>query len=147
MLPPAERLPGVRRIVEQKGYFVIHAPRQTGKTTAMMALAHDLTASGHYVAVLVSMEVGAAFGSGRMDVCLRYGSDTVAMELKVWRDGKADPLSQGLAQLDNYLSGLGLESGWLIIFNRRSGQPPISERTTSEPAITPGGRAVTVIRA
>jgi hypothetical protein len=37
MLPPISRLPGVRRIIEQQGYFVIHTPHQTGKTTAMLA--------------------------------------------------------------------------------------------------------------
>ena len=61
MLSPMDRLPGVHRLIDQKGYFVIHAPRQTGKTTAMLALARELTASGRYIAVLVSMEVGAAF--------------------------------------------------------------------------------------
>jgi hypothetical protein len=39
MLPPALRLPQVDRLVQQKGYFVVHAPRQIGKTTAIMALA------------------------------------------------------------------------------------------------------------
>jgi hypothetical protein len=48
--------------------------------------------------------------------------------------------------LDGYLSGLGLESGWLVIFDRRSGLPPIAERTATEPATTPSGRRVTVIR-
>jgi hypothetical protein len=69
------------------------------------------------------------------------------MELKVWRDGDADPLMQGLKQLDDYLSGLGLPTGWLVIFEQRSGQPPISQRTSSTTAITPGGRTVMVIRA
>jgi len=32
----------------QRSYFVIHAPRQTGKTTAMLALAKELTDSGQY---------------------------------------------------------------------------------------------------
>jgi type II secretory pathway predicted ATPase ExeA len=40
---------------------VIHAPRQTGKTTAMLTLAQQLTNSGQYCAILVSAEVGAAF--------------------------------------------------------------------------------------
>jgi molybdopterin-guanine dinucleotide biosynthesis protein len=37
---------------------VLHAPRQTGKTTAMLALAQELTASGRYAAALVSAEGG-----------------------------------------------------------------------------------------
>lgn len=88
-----------------------------------------------------------AIGSRRIDLCLFYGNTQVAMELKVWRDGAADPLAQGLVQLDNYLNGLGLETGWLVIFDQRSGLPDISERTTTEDANTPSGRAVTVIRA
>jgi hypothetical protein len=48
--------------------------------------------------------------------------------------------------LDDYLAGLGLDSGWLIIFDQRSGLPPISERTTTETAITPQGRAAVVVR-
>ena len=61
MLPPMNRLPGVKRIIEQHGYFVIHAPRQVGKTTAMISLGQELTASGRYAAVMLSVEVGAAF--------------------------------------------------------------------------------------
>ncbi len=93
-----------------------------------------------------TLEREYAIGSGRMDICLRYGPDTVAMELKVWRDQEKDPLAEGLSQLDGYLSGLGLETGWLVIFDWRSGLPPISERTTTEPSATPTGRPVTVIR-
>ncbi|MFZ1403947.1 MAG: AAA family ATPase, partial [Anaerolineae bacterium] len=63
MLPAAARVPGARPLIEQQAYFVIHAPRQTGKTTAMTMLARELTASGRYVAVLLSVEVGAAFNT------------------------------------------------------------------------------------
>ena len=61
MLPAASRLPDVGRLIAQKGYFVIRAPRQTGKTTAMLELARQLTKSGQHTAALLSMEVGAAF--------------------------------------------------------------------------------------
>ncbi len=87
-----------------------------------------------------------AIGTGKMDLCLRYGAVTLAMELKVWRDGKPDPLARGLNQLDEYLSGLSLQTGWLVIFDQRSNLPDISERTTTEMATTPQGRLVTVIR-
>ncbi len=43
-------------------------------------------------------------------------------------DGAPDPLAEGLEQLDGYLAGLGLTTGWLVIFDRRAGQPPIAER-------------------
>ncbi|MDP3214261.1 MAG: ATP-binding protein [Deltaproteobacteria bacterium] len=61
MLPPDRRLPGVRELIDQQGYFVLHAPRQVGKTTALLSLGAALTAEGRYAALLVSMETGAAF--------------------------------------------------------------------------------------
>ncbi|KYF56178.1 CyrO [Sorangium cellulosum] len=88
-----------------------------------------------------------AIGRGRMDLCVRYAGETLAIELKVWRDGRPDPLAEGLAQLDEYLAGLGLQRGWLILFDQRSGQPPIAERTRREHASTPAGREVVVVRA
>lgn len=106
----------------------------------MMAFLHRVVNAGG------TIEREYAIGRKRMDLCLRYGPDTLAIELKVWRDNEKDPLEEGLAQLDGYLSGLGLETGWLVIFDRRSGLPPISERTTTELAATPSGRRVAVIR-
>ncbi|WP_322779968.1 AAA family ATPase [Frankia sp. Cas4] len=58
MIPASERLPEAPDLIEAKKYFVLHAPRQTGKTTALQALAAELTASGRYAAVVLSMEVG-----------------------------------------------------------------------------------------
>ena len=61
MLPTGDRLPEIERLIAQENYFVIHAPRQVGKTTAMLTLAQELTASGQYTAVMLSLEVGAVF--------------------------------------------------------------------------------------
>ncbi|OHV63307.1 AAA family ATPase [Pseudofrankia sp. BMG5.36] len=58
MIPASARLPQVPDLVERELYFVLHAPRQTGKTTALRALAAELTASGRYAAVVLSMEAG-----------------------------------------------------------------------------------------
>lgn len=44
MLRPGDRLPGVRDLVDAKLYFVVHAPRQSGKTTVFLELARELTA-------------------------------------------------------------------------------------------------------
>lgn len=93
-----------------------------------------------------TLEWEYAIGSGRMDLCLRYGKVTLGMELKVWRDRKPDPLNQGLKQLDKYLSGLNLDTGWLVIFDRREQLTMLSDRTTTEMAISPAGRNITVIR-
>ena len=63
MLPPTSRLPDLETLIEQESYFVVHAPRQTGKTTAMLALAKQLTSNGRYASVMVSVEVGSAFNN------------------------------------------------------------------------------------
>ncbi len=106
----------------------------------LMAFLHRVVNGGG------TLEREYAIGSDRMDLCLRYGDVTLGMELKVWREGRPDPLQAGLVQLDRYLSGLGLDTGWLIIFDQRRGLPPIADRTTTEKAITPGDRVVIVIR-
>jgi hypothetical protein len=93
-----------------------------------------------------TLEREYAIGKGRMDLCLRRGPDTLAIELKVWRDKEADPRDDGLTQLDGYLAGLGLDTGWLVIFDRRTGQPPIASRTSVETAHSPAGRVVEIIR-
>jgi len=97
-----------------------------------------------------------AIGSDKMDLYVRYGvgqdAAQMALELKVWRDGRPDPLAVGLEQLDDYMAGLSyegtaVESGWLVVFDQRSNQPEISERTTDERVDTPSGRSVMLIRA
>ena len=55
MLPPEGRMPGLLRLVEQQQYFVVHAARQTGKTTAMRAFAARLRELG-YVALWATLE-------------------------------------------------------------------------------------------
>ncbi|NET34025.1 MAG: ATP-binding protein, partial [Cyanothece sp. SIO1E1] len=106
----------------------------------MMAFLHRVVNGGG------TLEREYAIGSDRMDLCLCYGDVTLGIELKVQRQGRPDPLNAGLQQLDRYLAGLGLETGWLVIFDQRQGLPPIAERTTTEPVKTPGDRTVIVIR-
>ena len=107
----------------------------------LMAFLHRVVNGGG------TLEREYAIGTDRMDLCLRYGRVVLGMELKVWRERRPDPLSAGLAQLDKYLAGLNLQAGWLVIFDRRNGLPPIAERTTLERAATTNGRAIAVIRA
>ncbi len=57
-MPPLERLDRseVLRLIEQKRYFVLHAPRQTGKTSALIALRDKLNSTGRYRAAYVNVE-------------------------------------------------------------------------------------------
>ncbi|MEU8354460.1 ATP-binding protein [Nonomuraea sp. NPDC048882] len=56
MLPPTPRLPEARALIEMDRYFVLHAPRQTGKTTMLDTLASELTAQGDIAALSFSCE-------------------------------------------------------------------------------------------
>ena len=66
-VPPLERieLDEFLRLIDQKKYFVLHAPRQTGKTSALLALTDVLNAGGQYRAAYVNVEIGQ---SAREDV-------------------------------------------------------------------------------
>ena len=33
MLPPEQRLPRIRPLIDERAYFVVHAPRQSGKVS------------------------------------------------------------------------------------------------------------------
>ncbi|HRI70001.1 MAG TPA: ATP-binding protein, partial [Polyangium sp.] len=61
MLPPERRLGECFDLIDKKAYFVVHAPRQTGKTTSMRALAKRLTAEGRYAALWMTCETARAF--------------------------------------------------------------------------------------
>src|SRR5262249_17443212 len=102
--------------------------------------------------------VDREYGTGRcrIDLLIRWpyqtptGKKTLqrhAFELKVWRANEPDPLAQGLTQLDGYLDRLSLDTGILVIFDRRPETAPIAERTTFEQETSPSGRPVTVLRA
>jgi predicted AAA+ superfamily ATPase len=43
-------------MIDQKKYFVLHAPRQTGKTTCLKALMDYLNAEGTYRALYINVE-------------------------------------------------------------------------------------------
>ena len=56
MMPALDRLPGVRDLVAGGDYFVVHAPRQTGKTTALKALVREINAKGDMIAIYCTVE-------------------------------------------------------------------------------------------
>lgn len=65
----------------------------------------------------------------------------------MWRTGEKDPLKKGLSQLDGYLAQLELDTGVLVIFDRRAEAEDAESRTRFEEATTPSGRKVTLLRA
>ena len=61
-VPPLARLDReeLLLLIRQKMYFVLHAPRQTGKTTALLALRDELNSGGRYRCVYVNVEAAQA---------------------------------------------------------------------------------------
>ena len=63
-IPPLERvdLDEILRLIESERYFVLHAPRQTGKTSTLLALRDLLNrdAGGDYRCVYVNVEAAQA---------------------------------------------------------------------------------------
>jgi hypothetical protein len=57
-LDPLQRinLENIRNLIDEKRYFVLHAPRQTGKTTCLLALMRYLNAEGRYRAIYANIE-------------------------------------------------------------------------------------------
>ncbi|NLD92048.1 MAG: ATP-binding protein [Fibrobacter sp.] len=56
MLSDIDRTPGVLQLFESKQYFVIHAARQTGKTSLLNALEQNLNKKGDYAVLYCSLE-------------------------------------------------------------------------------------------
>jgi penicillin-binding protein-related factor A (putative recombinase) len=55
-----QRLENLFSLIDKKRYFIFHAPRQTGKTTNMIAFARELNAQEKYIALYVNVEAGQA---------------------------------------------------------------------------------------
>ncbi|MBO2448892.1 ATP-binding protein [Actinomadura barringtoniae] len=115
-----------------------------------MGFLHRIVNGGGYI------DREYAAGRGRIDLLVRkpyagpHGERAwqwEAVELKVHHPGRPDPLPDGLTQLDGYLDRLGLETGALVIFDRRPDAPPLPERTTITEARSPSGRTITLLRA
>lgn len=59
-LPPLQRfdLDEILLLIDQEKYFVLHAPRQTGKTSSLLALMDYLNREGKYACLYFNAEVG-----------------------------------------------------------------------------------------
>ena len=84
MLPPERRLPEVEQLLAREQYFVVHAPRQVGKTTTFRALAHRLTATGSHAALWSTCEAGQSLSDdleGSIDAVIDTLRQEAALQL------------------------------------------------------------------
>lgn len=74
-------------LIAQRCYFVLHAPRQTGKTTSLLALMHHLNKEGRYRACYANIE-GAQ--TARHDVArgLRTVCDAISCAANQYLGGR-----------------------------------------------------------
>lgn len=68
-------------LIRQQKYFVLHAPRQTGKTTCMLALRDYLNERGEYIAVYANVEAGQASRNDVQSV-VKSTIDTLAEQFR-----------------------------------------------------------------
>ncbi len=80
-IPPLERLDmnEVLTLIRDEKYFVFHAPRQTGKTSALLALRDLLNARGSYRCVYVNVE-----GAQAMREDVERATRVILGELASW---------------------------------------------------------------
>ena len=112
-LDPLQRLnlDEILTLIGDKRYFVLHAPRQTGKTTCLLALMRYLNAEGRYRAVYVNIESAQTarndVSRGMRAVCggiaqsvRRYLGDTFCEErwLKIFDDNGPDAALRSLLE-------------------------------------------------
>ena len=89
MLPAVERLPEVVGMVRRELYFVIHAPRQSGKTTALKQLVRDINGSGERMALYCSLET--------LQNVTDVASAMTTVETVVWKAVCASTVFAGIA--------------------------------------------------
>lgn len=112
-------------MIRQQRYFVMHAPRQTGKTSCMLALRDYLNKKGDYIAVYANVEGGQASRNDKETV-VKSTIDTLTGAYRlVFKNDKADLARnavQGLSvdsMLSQYLSLLcqSLEKPLVLIID------------------------------
>ena len=133
-VPPLERvdLDEILELIRDKRYFVMHAPRQTGKTSALLALRDLLNsgAAGDYLCVYVNVEaaqamrenvepamrviLGALASRARSagddflygvfpDILARFGSGALAEALTRWCESAAKPVVLLIDEIDTLI--------------------------------------------
>jgi hypothetical protein len=98
----------ILNLVNSKQYFLIHAPRQTGKTTFLHALAHRLNKDGNFVAVVCSLE-SAGYTSISVETANEVFIQSLYLTSKIFLSPNAlPPKPEGYAPgnllLRNYLT-------------------------------------------
>ena len=87
-IPPLSRvnLDEILELIADAKYFVLHAPRQTGKTSILLALQDRLNTEGRYRCLYVNVEAGQADGEDTARAMRTLLADLASRSLEVLRD-------------------------------------------------------------
>ena len=162
-VPPLARLDAddLLPLMRQRKYFVLHAPRQTGKTSALLTLGEALNAAGDFRCVYVNgggrIEREYGLGRRRTDLLIVWpvaeragespggaggNAQKVVVECKLLHGGAERTLRDGLAQTRAYMDRCRAVEGHLVLFDRdpdRAWDEKLYRRETTE-----GGVPVTI---
>ncbi len=123
-LPPLSRLDleEVLRLIDQEKYFVLHAPRQTGKTSVLLALMERLNREDRYTCLYANIEAAQAV-RGDVDRGIRHVCHAIAARAVTYLD---DPRLQGWAdELNRRNSMAGALTELLERWSRENDKPVV----------------------
>jgi hypothetical protein len=123
-LPPLSRLDleEVLRLIDQEKYFVLHAPRQTGKTSVLLALMDRLNREDRYTCLYANIEAAQAV-RGDVDRGIRHVCHAIAARAVTYLD---DPRLQGWAdELNRRNSMAGALTELLERWSRENDKPVV----------------------
>ena len=123
-LPPLSRLDleEVLRLIDQEKYFVLHAPRQTGKTSVLLALMDRLNREDRYTCLYANIEAAQAV-RGDVDRGIRHVCHAIAARAVPYLD---DPRLQGWAdELNRRNSMAGALTELLERWSRENDKPVV----------------------
>jgi hypothetical protein len=138
MLPVLPRIPDVNDMIDNKFYFILQAPRQSGKTTFLNALTDKINADGKFYAIDCSLaslrgiednESAMNTIASKINRALKMSSVSALKDLAYcvtpWKSRKP---SDKVSDMLNYLS-VSLDKDLVVFFDEAdclSGQPLIA---------------------
>ena len=112
-IPPLSRVnwEEIQHLIQDRRYFVLHAPRQTGKTSTLLAMMNAINQAGQYIALYANIEAAQAMRgdveAGMTIVCNSIAQSAMIylqdLKLETWLRNQGDKLHAGsrLTQLLN----------------------------------------------
>jgi AAA domain len=109
--------------------------RESGPHLMLMAFLQRVVNGGGRI----DREYG--LGRGALDLLVEWRRERHVIEVKLRRDSETE--EEALGQVVRYLDGLGLDDGWLVMFDLRSSQP--WEKRLFSKTVETGGKRVRVV--